>query len=352
MILIQTSNKHIALWLFLCCVLIAAMVLVGGLTRLTESGLSMVEWKPVTGVLPPLSEVAWQDEFAKYQQSPEYQKKNHGMNLSEFKQIFLWEYSHRLLGRTIGFVFFVPFLYFLLTKKIGRRYGWQFFGIFLLGALQGGIGWYMVKSGLVDRPDVSQYRLTLHLGMAFMLYALIFWTALSLVKSGREAVPTQLSPPGWFKAMGTVIILMIGLQVLSGGFVAGMDAGLVYNSFPAMNGKFVPSGLLILDPWYTNFFENVTSIQFNHRVWAMVTTAFIIVFWLCVQYKPSVRAGLRLEQKNLIHAMLIMLVIQFVLGVLTLLHAVPISLASLHQMGALALFTLALAVGHSLLYKK
>lgn len=323
--------------------MIATMVLVGGLTRLTESGLSIVEWKPVTGAIPPLHAEAWQDEFTKYQQTPEYIKKNSSMTLAEFKAIFLWEYTHRLIGRLVGFVFFLPFVYFLLKRRISRRYAWQFTGIFLLGGLQGVIGWYMVKSGLVDRPDVSQYRLTLHLGTAFLLYALIFWTALTLLNTAKERLPL----PGWFKGMALLLPIMVFIQVLSGGFVAGLDAGLVYNTFPSMNGMFAPPELFSLNPWYKNLLENVTTVQFNHRIWAILTASATVGFWGITQYLPSLKSGLTLRQKNLINALLMVLVLQFSLGVATLLHAVPLTLASLHQMGALVLFTVSLAVAHS-----
>lgn len=348
----EPDNRIVAYWLFFCCFMIAVMVLVGGLTRLTESGLSIVEWKPVSGVVPPLTEQAWQEEFSKYRQSPEYIKKNHGMELADFKKIFLWEYSHRLLGRSIGVVFFLPFVYFLVTKRISRIYAGKFLTIFLLGGLQGVIGWYMVKSGLVDRPDVSQYRLTLHLGTAFLLYAMVLWTAFSILRP-KEVVPQeQLALPCWFRNMAIVILVLVMVQVLAGGFVAGLDAGLVYNSFPTMNGHYIPDGLLIMQPWYINFFENVTTVQFTHRMLAIATASVIALFWWLMQRSIPVRSSLNMRERNYIHAMLVILVLQFSLGVATLIYAVPISLASAHQMGALALFTLAVIVSHILVHKK
>lgn len=348
-------HKTIAYWLFFCCFMIALMVLVGGLTRLTESGLSIVKWQPISGAIPPLSENDWQEAFTQYQQTPEYQKKNIGMELTEFKSIFLWEYTHRLLGRSVGVVFLLPFLYFLATRRISRRYAKHFSLIFLLGGLQGGIGWYMVKSGLVDRPDVSQYRLTLHLGTAFLLYALILWTALTLLRVGvySDTVKKAIIPreKGALPNLAIAITFMVAIQVLSGGFVAGLDAGLIYNTFPSMNGAYIPAGLGAMQPWYLNPFENITMVQFNHRLWAMLTSLVIISFWLFIQ-KNKEKLILTLSERNLVHGLIIMLVIQFSLGVATLLHAVPIALASLHQMGALALFTISLAVSHTMVYRE
>src|SRR5574340_619499 len=231
----QAAQNQIAAWLLLCCAMVFAMVVVGGVTRLTHSGLSIVEWQPLVGTLPPLNEAQWLEVFHKYQQTPEYQKVNFDMGLDEFKGIFWWEYFHRLLGRSIGAVFLLPFLYFLLRKKIEWSLAPRLAGIFILGGLQGALGWYMVASGLVDDPRVSQYRLTAHLGMAFVIYAAMLWVALGLLS------PTSSRPEG-ARALGRFSLGLRGLiflMVLSGGFVAGIRAGLAYNTFPLMNGHWI-----------------------------------------------------------------------------------------------------------------
>lgn len=347
----MSTQKRTAVifWLSLCTAMIACMVLVGGITRLTESGLSIVEWKPVTGVLPPIGQTAWEEEFYKYQQTPEYIHKNEGMTLSAFKQIFFWEYLHRLLGRLVGVVFFVPYLYFLATKQLQGALKNRCLVIFLLGALQGLIGWYMVKSGLVDRPDVSQYRLATHLSMAFLLYGSILWTILDIKhkdKGGRISsyLPT---PPSWLRYYAYAITGSIAIQVISGAFVAGLNAGLIYNTFPSMNGKFIPEEVLHLQPWYLNAFENITTVQFDHRMWAMFTSSLIIGLWFIIK-KKNVHGTLCHIERNKVHCLLMMLVVQFALGVTTLLHGVPTALASMHQLGALALFSLSIVVSHAL----
>ena len=236
-----------ALWLLACCAMIFAMVVIGGVTRLTESGLSITEWKPIIGVVPPLSAAEWQEAFAKYQQIPEYKVKNAGMSLAEFREIFWWEYVHRLWGRLIGAVYLLPFLVFLAKGWINRRVAWQVAGIFFLGALQGALGWYMVKSGLVDRLDVSPYRLTAHLGLALLIYAATYWTALDLLApASRAHLATTIRHSR--AALGVAVLVF--LTMLAGGFVAGNDAGLVYNTFPLMDGALVPAGYGDLAPWW------------------------------------------------------------------------------------------------------
>ena len=350
----QSKNqKIIAYWLFICCIAVALMVAIGGITRLTQSGLSMVEWQPIMGVLPPSGEGEWLDVFEKYQSSPEYQKKNSGMELDEFKQIFFWEYLHRLIGRAVGVIFFLPFLYFLLTQRLRKEQALRFFSIFLLGGLQGLIGWYMVKSGLVDRPDVSQYRLALHLGMAFFLYALLFWTGLELYykeKYTNSLPDNKLNLYINIRWYSFVVIGLISIQVVSGAFVAGLDAGLIYNTFPTMNGVLIPDGLWELSPWYKNIFENIMTVQFMHRVWAMITASSIIAFWFVIQHS-NVRSTLSRGDSMRIHSLLIALIGQIILGILTLIHVVPVLLASLHQLGALVVFSLALWVAHGLTHR-
>jgi heme a synthase len=313
------------------------MVVIGGVTRLTHSGLSMTEWQPLIGAIPPVNESQWDQVFRAYQQTPEYLKINRGMTLEEFKGIFWWEYVHRLLGRSIGAAFLVPFLYFLVRKKIGMPLAGKFASIFLLGALQGGLGWYMVKSGLVDDPHVSQYRLTAHLGMAFLIYGAIFWTALDL-----------LSPaPVWAgraRRLGLPAAALAGLvfvMVLSGGMVAGTRAGFVFGTFPLMSGHWVPPDLFALHPWFVNFFENVTTIQFDHRLIAWLLALLIPLFWLRTR-RMQLPGRARLSCGLLLG----MLLVQISLGISTLLLGVPVVLAAAHQAGALLLFTAALLTHH------
>ena len=333
------QHRPIAYWLLACCVLVFAMVVLGGVTRLTGSGLSMVTWEPIVGTVPPLSQDAWQDTFQQYQHTPEYQKKNLGMTLPEFKGIFWFEYAHRLLGRSIGVVFLLPFLYFLFKRRIDKPMAPKLITIFLLGGLQGVLGWYMVASGLVDNPHVSQYRLTAHLSAAFLIYAYMFWVALGLLYPQREAGP-ELRPLCRFTHLATGLIT---LTVLSGGFVAGLKAGFTYNTFPLMDGHWIPLTYWMEEPAWKNFFENIAAVQFDHRLLAISTMALVIVLWIKSRtYTVPSRARLGL---NLLLAMTLL---QVTLGISTLLLLVPIPLASAHQAGALVLFTLALFTMHAL----
>lgn len=335
------AQRPVALWLLVCCAMIFAMVVVGGLTRLTHSGLSMVEWDPIVGAIPPLNPAQWIETFAKYQQTPEYLKINRGMGLTEFKSIFWLEYYHRLLGRSIGIVFLVPFLYFLLRQRIQRTQVPKFLGMFVLGGLQGLLGWYMVKSGLVDNPHVSQYRLTAHLAAAFIIYGYLFRVALGLLHPQPQHRGGSAIHRIGLYSLGVSALIFI--MVLSGGFVAGLKAGLAFNTFPTMNGHWLPPGLYALHPLWHNFFENLTTVQFNHRVIAYLLAAVIPLFWWHARtIKLPARARLA------IHLLLGMLALQIILGIATLLFFVPVPLAAAHQAGALVLFTLALLVNHEL----
>jgi len=336
----QRSKQQVAAWLLLCCTTLFILVVVGGITRLTHSGLSIVEWQPIVGTLPPLSEQAWQETFQKYQQTPEYQKVNLGMSLEAFKGIFWWEYGHRLLGRTIGLIYLVPFLYFLLGRKLDRTRVWQLGAIFLLGGLQGALGWYMVKSGLVDNPRVSQYRLTAHLGLAFVIYAAMLWVALGLLARRSAPLPGTVRPLWRFSLVLTAIIFLMSL---SGGLVAGIRAGLAYNTFPLMNGYWIPPQLLLHEPWYSNFFDNAATVQFDHRLLAWLLAALVPWFWWRsrgVTLTPSARLAC--------DALPVVLILQLALGIVTLLLAVPVALGAAHQAGALLLLTAALVVNHEL----
>ena len=318
-------------WLLVCAAMIFAMVVIGGVTRLTESGLSIVEWKPVTGVLPPLSDTAWQAEFDKYRQFPEYQKINRGMSLDEFKGIFWWEYIHRLWGRLIGVVFLVPFLFFWVTGRIPPGYRRRLVFIFLLGGAQGALGWYMVKSGLVDRPDVSQYRLAAHLGLAIAIYGFILWTAWGMREARGRAGPAG--------PIGAVTAALLFITILAGAFVAGIDAGRDYNTWPLMDGRFVPEAYGALSPWWRNLFENIPSVQFNHRWLAALVALHVLLMW-----RRTEKMGTRAQLAGRIA--LGAVGVQFMLGIATLMTAVPVALGALHQTGAMVLFTAILWANH------
>ena len=331
-------DRAIALWLAVCCAVIFFMVVLGGVTRLTGSGLSMVEWEPILGVLPPLNELQWQEAFEKYRAYPEYRLKNMGMDLAGFKEIFWLEYFHRLLGRGIGLLFALPFLYFLLRGHIDRPLVPPLVALFVLGGLQGLMGWYMVQSGMVDDPHVSQYRLTAHLLLAIVIYAWMFWLVLDLLRGRGRATIRD----GWVTG-GYALTGLVLLTIASGGFVAGLRAGFTYNTFPLMNGRLIPEGLMLMEPFWRNFFENITTVQFDHRVLAMLLTVLVGVFWWAARRRAGSRQ-LRLALDILLAAMLA----QFILGIATLLLVVPIPLAAAHQAGALVLLSAILNAVHVL----
>ncbi|MBV9552886.1 MAG: COX15/CtaA family protein [Alphaproteobacteria bacterium] len=369
-----------AAWLLLCCAMVFAMVVIGGITRLTWSGLSITEWQPVTGAVPPLSDAAWQAEFAKYRQSAQYRLLNTGMSLADFKTIYLWEYVHRLWGRLIGCVYLLPFLYFLARGRIPRHLAWPLAGIFALGAAQGALGWWMVKSGLADRIEVSQYRLTAHLALALLIYTATLWAALNLFPSpvtreregltaqrwegeGRvgESTPT-VSPypalsrrsaggegetssfaPGYLRRAAEGVLALVALTVVAGGFVAGLNAGLTYNTFPLMDGNFVPAGYAQMTPWWRNWFENVAAVQFDHRLLAETTVVSVVALWFAGRL-----AKLPQPARRALHVLLALALLQLSLGVSTLLLVVPIPLAAAHQAGAVLLLTAAIVLRHRL----
>lgn len=335
-------QKPIAIWLLICCALVFAMIVVGGVTRLTDSGLSIVEWQPIVGTMPPITQEDWDILLEKYRATPQYQQVNKGMSIDEFKSIFWWEYFHRLLGRLIGVVFFIPFVYFLVRKRIDRPLGIKLAGIFILGGLQGFMGWYMVMSGLVNDPHVSQYRLTAHLGLAIIIFAAMFWVALGLLspQSGHSKPDEKMRSLRRFSFSLTSLIF---IMILSGGFVAGIRAGLAYNTFPLMNGHFLPPDLFILEPWYRNFFDNITTVQFDHRMIAWILAFSVPFFWF-----KSRQLELPDMTRLACNLFLLMLAIQISLGIATLLHVVPIPLAASHQGGAVLLFAASLWVSHRL----
>jgi cytochrome c oxidase assembly protein subunit 15 len=328
------QDRIVAVWLLGIAAMVFIMVIIGGLTRLTESGLSIVDWRPVTGWLPPLGEAQWLAAFEAYRATPEYLQVNRGMSLGEFKGIFWLEYLHRLWGRLIGVAFAVPLVVFLIKGWIGRRLAPHLILAFVLGGLQGAIGWFMVKSGLIDRPEVSQYRLTAHLGAAILIYGYLLWLGWSLMQrpSRRKG---NVGAASWRSAVALTGLVV--LTILAGGFVAGLNAGLVYNTFPLMDGKLVPQGLFPDLPFYVSFFEDVTTVQFTHRVLALTTLVAVLAFWLTALRWPLPR-----EVRWTVHALALMAVVQVGLGIATLLLAVPVGLGVAHQAGGVLLFTAAL----------
>jgi len=297
----------------------------------------MVDWRPIMGWLPPMSDAEWQRTFEMYQLTPEFQRINSHMDVHDFKGIFWLEYLHRLLGRTIGIVFFVPFVFFLIKGYVVRREWPKYLLMLVLGGLQGVLGWYMVKSGLVDKPHVSQYRLTAHLVAAFFIYAYMFWVAMSLLypQSGSNCHP-------WY---GRTVLLtcLISIAIISGGFVAGLNAGEIYNTFPLMGSSFIPPGLLALDPVWRNVFENLTTVQFDHRILGITTFVVVIVYWLRAR-----TAELPRRAGTAANALMHTVVLQVALGISTLLLSVPTALAAAHQAVAMLLFTIALFIVYSL----
>jgi cytochrome c oxidase assembly protein subunit 15 len=333
----STHNRRIAAWLFVCCFMVYAMVILGGVTRLTGSGLSMVEWDPIFGILPPLDQASWNETFSLYQQSPEYQKINIGMDVEGFKRIYWFEYSHRLLGRTIGTVFLLPFLFFLVKGWVKRPLIPKLLTMFVLGGLQGLLGWYMVKSGLVDNPHVSQYRLTAHLGLAILIYAYMFYVALGLWLGKQHAANT----PGGLRRATTLLTGLVFITTLSGGFVAGLKAGFAYNTFPLMDGHWIPEVIFIQTPLWRNFFENIATVQFDHRLLATLVFVSVTALWIAAR-----RYSLPAAVNTGLHLMLAAVILQIGLGISTLLLHVPVTLAATHQAGALLLLTIALYTRH------
>jgi len=296
----------------------------------------MVQWQPIMGVLPPLNAEQWEESFRLYQQYPEYNLKNTGMDLPAFKSIFYFEYAHRLLGRLIGVLFFIPLVFFVFAKKISRPLMPKLLIMFLLGGMQGLLGWYMVKSGLVNNPHVSQYRLTAHLGLAVLIYGYMLWVALDLLQPRERSLSSEKG-----RIFSVVILALVFITMLSGGFVAGLKAGLVYNTFPLMDGEWVPQGLFSLDPNWRNFFENITTVQFDHRLLAMALSVIIVAFGI-----STWRAGRPLASRAGLYLLLAALLLQVSLGISTLLLRVPVALAASHQGGALLLLSMSILVAH------
>lgn len=334
----RAEKRAVAIWLLICCGLVFAMVVLGGVTRLTGSGLSMVDWRPLMGILPPVGDAEWQRVFEQYQQSPEFQTINSHMDVNAFKGIFWLEFLHRLLGRTIGLVFLLPFVFFVIKGYITKQEWLKYLLMFILGGMQGVLGWYMVKSGLIDVPHVSQYRLTAHLVAAFLIYAYMFWVAMTLLFPASRGSSTH----AWYgKTFGLAVL--VSVTIISGGFVAGLKAGKIYNTFPMMGDYWLPPGLMAHEPFWRNFFDNMTTVQFDHRWLAVTTFVTIVTYWFKAR-----RADLPKRARPAVNALLHTAVLQLVLGISVLVLAVPVLLGATHQAVAMLLFTVVLYLVHAL----
>ena len=332
-------------WLVVLFALVVAMIAVGGLTRLTDSGLAITEWRPVTGALPPLSAEAWEAEFALYREIPEYQLQNRGMTLSEFKSIYWWELGHRQLGRVIGLVWLAGFAWLLLSKRIPAGWTGRFLALGALGGLQGAIGWWMVSSGLSGTMlDVASYRLAVHLGLAFVILASIAWFVLSMSRPEAALIQARRDRDATLTGIGSVLVGFTLLQVLLGALVAGIDAGRAYAEWPLMGGGLAPPGMWDLEPWWRNLFENAGTVQFVHRVSGYLLLAAIAAAWW------RARRSAHEATRGAFAAVLAMAVLQVAIGIVTVVNASPWPLAILHQLGAVALICLAVRARHRARY--
>lgn len=324
----NSSHKQIAYWLLTGSILVFCMIIIGGITRLTGSGLSIVEWDLIMGIIPPFTEAEWVSAFNKYKQFPQFRMINYEMTVSEFKSIFWWEYIHRFWGRMLGLIFIIPFFYFLIKKKISKILLKKLLILFFLGALQGLIGWWMVKSGLINKPHVSAYRLTTHLILAVMVFSYSLWLALHLL----NLEPLKYSGLGTIKRLSIIIISTIYLQIIYGGLMAGLKAGLFYPTFPKIKGQWFPDGMWVIEPFWKNFFENITTVHFFHRTLGILILFLIIFLWIMV-YKNLVLSNLKL----IINIIPILAVVQVALGITTLIFGMPFFTAILHQIFAMIL---------------
>lgn len=333
------SDRALGIWLAIWAAMLLILILIGGATRLTESGLSITEWKPVAGVLPPMGADAWESEFARYRAIPQYRQLNAGMSLDAFKRIYLWEYAHRLWARVVGLAFVLPFAVFLLKGMVPRAMRSRLILLLLLLIFQAALGWFMVMSGLSNRVSVSQYRLAAHLSAALVIYSATVWIAADLLWPALRSHDPALIR---LRRRAVVLLAMTGITAVAGAFVAGLRAGHAYNTFPLMGGQLVPVNYGRLLPWWRNLFENIPAVQFNHRVVATLTVLAIMAVW-----GRSRRRHLPGQARWLLNALLAMGIVQFGLGVATLLLAVPVALGVLHQGGAVLLLTAALLLVRS-----
>ena len=333
----QRLRRNIGLWLAGWSVMLFLTVLIGGITRLTDSGLSITEWKPVTGIVPPLSSQAWAAEFQRYQQIPEYREVYPDMTVDGFKGIYLWEYGHRLWARLVGLCFAIPFVVLLARGRLAPGLRRRLLILLLLTGAQGAMGWYMVKSGLAVRTDVSQYRLAAHLALALTIYVVTVWTAAELL-----AGPPPAPGPPVIRKAAVALTGFAFVTAVSGAFVAGLDAGKAYNTFPLMGGRLVPRGYGQLDPWYRNLFENVAAVQFDHRLLGTGLLLFALTLWTVAR-----RHNLPPRARRFASVLPIAAAAQVVLGIATLLLAVPVGIAVTHQGGAVVLLTTALLLAQA-----
>jgi cytochrome c oxidase assembly protein subunit 15 len=334
------DDRAIALWLLGCCLMVLAIVVVGGITRLTESGLAIMEWAPLMGALPPLSEAEWQRVFDLYRSIPQYDAINAGMGLAEFRSIFWWEWTHRLLGRAIGAVFALPFLWFLVRRRIPKGMTPHLVALFLLGGLQGAIGWFMVASGFTQQVSVSQYRLVLHLGLALVIYGYMLWLAFGLLRPRPE--PRDAAVAASLRRRLAALLVLAGLTIVFGGFVAGLDGGFLYNTFPLMNGRLLPGEFLATEPAWLDPFESPATAQLVHRWLAVALLLAVALVWAA-----SRRQALPPSARQALNLMALMALVQVALGIGTLLLVVPIPLAAAHQAGAVILLGLLLWALHT-----
>lgn len=339
------ARRAIRLWLAVLFALVLAMIVLGGATRLTGSGLSIVEWAPVTGTIPPMSDADWQSEFDAYRQIPQYTEVNAGMSLSEFKQIYWWEWSHRLLGRLVGLVWAAGFLGFLAARKVPAGWTPRLLGIGALGGLQGAIGWWMVSSGLVEgMTRVASYRLAVHLGLAFVILGLIAWYVMQLSRSEAELLRARRAGEPRLFGISTGLMHLAFVQILLGALVAGIDAGRHYTGWPTMGGEWIPELIWESHLGWRNFFENPATVQFIHRMAGYLLAIFAVVVWLRARRSPHP------VTRGAFTAMLVAMAAQIGLGILNVLHASPLPLALIHQLGAVVLFSLILRARHHARY--
>ncbi len=331
------ARRGIRIWLGILFVMVVMMIAVGGLTRLTDSGLSITEWKPVTGALPPMSAEAWQVEFDKYREIPEYQLQNKGMSLDEFKVIYWWEWGHRQLGRTVGLVWALGFLGFAVTRNIPTGWTRRMWIVGLLGGLQGAIGWWMVSSGLSgDRLDVASYRLATHLGLAFVILGVLAWYILLLSRPEKDLIQARRGKEAKLYSLSTGLLHASFVQILLGALVAGIDAGRTFTDWPLMAGGVFPPDAFGLTPWWSNFFENPGLVQFIHRMWGYLLVIFAVVVWR--RARGSAHGATRFA----FNAVMAALAVQIVLGIATVLYVAPWQLAIVHQLMAVLVWVLIL----------
>jgi cytochrome c oxidase assembly protein subunit 15 len=334
-------RRAVGCWLAIWAAMVLLTVVIGGVTRLTESGLSITEWTPVTGIVPPLTAEAWDRAFRQYQEIPEYRRLNQGMTLAGFKRIFFWEYIHRLWARLVGAALAIPFVAFLLRGGLPAGLTRRLAVILVLTGLQGALGWYMVRSGLSVRTDVSQYRLAAHLGVALVIYVITVWTAADLLVGGTAERRNGGTAGHSFRREVTAFAALVFLTAIAGAFVAGINGGLAFNTFPLMGGRVVPLGYGAMEPWWKNPFENIAAVQFNHRLLGIGCVAWAVLLWA---FRRRAVAGA--WGRALLTALPLVALLQVGLGIATLLLRVPVGIAALHQTGAVLLLTVAILLVH------